>query len=579
MAEEAQIVNRIVVQGIDEAKAQVRSLRQLLNEAKAGYEQARRSANEQGLFQGATQGADELKRVINEIQLQIKRLNTEISQGDFSTREKNLNEELSIRQRLAKLAEQQAAKELADQQRLIEQMASGRERAMTQAANRESQINTAQVARMNSAAEQEKKQMQSLAEQIANYRETSAVRTAAREEQMNSAQVARMNSAAEQEMTTRQQALDYESNVRRQLAKLAEQQAVVDSIGTVGSQASYAKQMSTLSTNIEESYRAFQRGAIGSTEYTAALDKYTKGMSVAKAEQEAFSKSIGTYTSAWDSMRKRVESHASWIMAGGAIATALAIPAETISQLKEADTLLAKIKQNLELAPRYQGNTAGLEEDVKNIENVAGVFSMAYGQNLKDTMEMMQILSRRFKSPEEITYFTNLALTMAKLDFVKPQKAAEDLEATILSMGLNFEQSKRFIDEFSVAVHVARINGTDLLTGLQRSAATFHNMNFNTAEAIAMISTLSTVTAKAGANIGASLNSILINVDFKKAAEALQAYGIQVYNTSGQMRDGVEIWREIATVFNGLDTQHANEFANAMSGGRQTCPSTWKHVA
>ena len=495
MAEEAQIVNRIVVQGIDEAKAQVQSLKQLLNEAKAGYEQARRSANEQGLFQGATQGADKLKQVINEIQLQIKRLNTEISQGDFSVREKALNEELRIRQNIARQADEQAARELAN----------------------------------------------------------------------------------------RQKVLDYESTVRQKLAKVQEQQAAKQSysssIGTTGSQASYAKQMSSLSASIEEQYRAFQRGAIGPAEYAMSLDKYTKGMSVAKAEQEAFSKSIGTYTSSWDTMRKRVESHASWILAGGAIAAALAIPSETISQLKEADTLLAKIKQNLELAPRYQGNTSGLEEDVKNLENVAGVFSMAYGQNLKDTMEMMQILSRRFKSPEEITYFTNLALTMAKLDFVKPQKAAEDLEATILSMGLNFEQSKRFIDEFSVAVHVARINGTDLLTGLQRSAATFHNMNFNTAEAIAMISTLSTVTAKAGANIGASLNSILVNVDFKKAAEALKAYGVAVYDSTGQMRDGVEIWREIATVFNGLDTQHANEFANAMSGGRQTCPSTWKHVA
>ena len=51
MAEEAQIVNRIVVQGIDEAKAQVQSLKQLLNETKTAYEQARRSADQEGLFQ------------------------------------------------------------------------------------------------------------------------------------------------------------------------------------------------------------------------------------------------------------------------------------------------------------------------------------------------------------------------------------------------------------------------------------------------------------------------------------------------------------------------------------------------
>ena len=308
MAEEAQIVNRIVVQGIDEAKAQVQSLKQLLNEAKAGYEQARRSANEQGLFQGATQGADELKRIINDVQLQIKRLNTEISQGDFSTREKALNEELKIRQRISQQAEQQSARELADQQRLIEQMASGRERAMAQAS--------------------------------------------AREAQMNTAQVARINSAAEQEMQARQKVLDYESNVRQKLAQVADKQAVVNSVGTVGSQASYAKQMSTLSANIEEQYRAFKRDSLDPSKsadalakYTKELDKYTKGMSVAKAEQEAFSKSIGTYTGQWERMRARVESHATWIMAGGLIGAAIAIPGAALDSIVRMDKAMAGMNQ------------------------------------------------------------------------------------------------------------------------------------------------------------------------------------------------------------------------------------------
>ena len=308
MSDEAQIVNRIVVQGIDEAKAQVQSLKQLLSEAKAGYEQARRSTNEQGLFQGATKEAGELKRIINEIQLQIKRLNTEISQGDFSTREKALNEELKIRQRIAQQAEQQSARELADQQRLVEQMA--------------------------------------------RARETSMDRTAAREKAMNDAQVARMNSNVEQEIQARQKVLDYESTARQKLAKVqadqATKQALMGSIGTVGSQASYAKQMSTLSANIEEQYRAFKRGSIGSSEYAEALNKYTKGMSVAKAEQESFTKSIGTYTSAWDNMRARVASHASWIFAGGLIGGALAIPAKLVDDIIKMDTAMAGVNQVLD---------------------------------------------------------------------------------------------------------------------------------------------------------------------------------------------------------------------------------------
>lgn len=354
MAEESQIVNRIVVQGIDEAKAQVQSLKQLLSETKTAYEQARRSIDQRGMFQGDIKSADDLKSLVNDIQLQIRKMNTEISQGEYGTREKVLNEELKIRQKLASQASAAQAKELADQQKLIEQMASGRERAMAQAA--------------------------------------------AREAQMNASQVARINANAEQEMLARQKVLDYESTVRQKLAKEQEaqaaKQAFADSIGTVGSQASYAKQMSTLSSNIEEQYRAFKRGAIGSTEYATALDKYTKGMSVAKAEQESFTKSIGTYTSAWDNMRARVASHASWILAGGLIGGALAIPVKVFDDLKNMDTAMAGVNQVMDhTSTAANAASKGISEQAKqqNMLNTESqkflTISAQYGESIDNIIE------------------------------------------------------------------------------------------------------------------------------------------------------------------------------------------------
>lgn len=283
------------------------------------------------------------------------------------------------------------------------------------------------------------------------------------------------------------------------------------------------------------------------------------------------------------SLGQKIRSHFNWILAGSLLAAFAAIPAAVENITRETEVLGLKIKQNLELVEKYQKDHGALANDIKHLSEVAGVFAVGYGANVEDVMEMMQILSRRFKSPEELTYYTNLALVMHKLDFVAPKQAAENLESVILSMGLDFKQARQFIDEFSVAVHTARITGTDLLLALQRSGATFKNMNFNTAESIAMISALSTVVAKSGQNIGVSLNSILTNIDFKKGAAALKAYGIEVYDAinNNEMRQGVEIWRDIARVFNGLDDKKANEFALAMSGGKfrindlKAIVSTW----
>ncbi len=331
---------------------------------------------------------------------------------------------------------------------------------------------------------------------------------------------------------------------------------------------SYGQQLS----NIRKQQELLHQQMISGEKTVGQYKREMNGLSAKYVETEKnlknFNKSIGLSSSAFGTAMNTVRRHMLWVGSGIAIGGLIAIPAIISDITRETEVLSLKIKQNLELSSQYHNNAQGLTNDVQHLTEVAGVFATGYGANVKDVMDMMQVLSRRFKSPEELTYYTNLAMIMHKLDFVEPKKAAEDLEAVILSMGLDFQGARKFIDEFSVAVHTARITGTELLSGIQRSGAVFHNMNFNTAEAIAMISTLSTVTAKAGANIGAALNSIMINVDFKKAAQALKAYSVEVYDSTGKMRDGVEIWRDISKVFNGLNDEKANEFANAMSGGK-----------
>lgn len=175
------------------------------------------------------------------------------------------------------------------------------------------------------------------------------------------------------------------------------------------------------------------------------------------AEQEKYNKAIGNSHGLIDGMGRRIRSHLEWIVSGGLITAFAALPSMIENIARETEVLGQKLKQNLELAERYRDNHHGLEEDVRHLGDVAATFAVGYGANVKDVLQMMQVLSRRFKSPEELTYYTNLAMVMHKLDFVAPTKAAEDLEAVILSMGLDFHGAKRFIDEFSVAVNCCRL--------------------------------------------------------------------------------------------------------------------------
>ena len=199
--------------------------------------------------------------------------------------------------------------------------------------------------------------------------------------------------------------------------------------------ASYSRQLRDVQLKAEQLHQEYVRGGKVMEDYGKRMKVLQEEARVLKTEMKAIPDLMsGTAESSsyLGSFGQKLRSHANWIIAGAAIAATVAIPAKIIEDLRETESLTLKIKQNLELAPQYHGNESGLNTDVKHLYDVAATFAMGYGTNLKDSLEMMQVLSRRFKSPEELTYYTNLAMIMHKLDFVEPKRAAEDLEATIL---------------------------------------------------------------------------------------------------------------------------------------------------
>lgn len=395
-------------------------------------------------------------------------------------------------------------------------------------------------------------------------------RTSELEEQAKQAQYISNLKAQQNADSDRQRIKDEDAARNRRTAQLKDQMSRPAEVGDYGKLVAQIRQVNTEALNLATTMNrtklpadvtAFREKQVLLQNLNSELNRVNQSMGITNNQMNL----MGTFA-------QKMKGHFTWILAGTFLAALGAIPVAIQNIAMETEVMGSKIKQNLELAKQYHGNMQGLDADIKHLTEVASVFSIGYGVNLHDTMEMMQVLSRRFKSPEELTYYTNLAMVLHKLDFVAPKVAAETLESVILSMGLNFKQAKQMVDEFSVAVHSSRIVGTELLTGLTRAGATMKTMNFTTAEAISLIATMSTVTAKAGANIGASLNSVLINTNFKKAQEALNAYNVEVYKVVDghkQMRGGVEIWQDIAKVFNGLaDDDKANEFADRMSGGK-----------
>jgi TP901 family phage tail tape measure protein len=271
---------------------------------------------------------------------------------------------------------------------------------------------------------------------------------------------------------------------------------------------------------------------------------------------------------------KSVRHHLMWMASAAVIGAGFGIPMGISKAIESFDALQTKIMQNMELANQYAGNTERLHSDMNKMGEAAKTMAQGFGISLNEVQEGMQIVTRRFKDADTAIYLTSIALQMSKLDMVDVKQSAKDLEAVMLQFGMGAKDAGKFLNDFSVICHVARISGTDMLMALERSGSAFKAMNMDARAAMAAIAAVSTTTGKSGATIGDSWKSILANMDFKKATAALEAYNIKLYevgaNGAKTMRSGTAVLSEILATYQKLDDEGRRKLATAIAGGRLT---------
>ena len=269
---------------------------------------------------------------------------------------------------------------------------------------------------------------------------------------------------------------------------------------------------------------------------------------------------------------KSLKHHMTWMASAVAIGGIVGLPVIISNATKEFEALNTKIMQNLELADQYRGNHAALTADVQKLGQVAQNYAKGFGMSVNEVQEAMQVISRRFKDVNTATYLTGIALKMSRLDFVDTGKSARDLESVLLQFGMGAKEAGHFLNDFSVLLHTARINGTEMLDALERSGSAFRALNMNVSEAMAAIATLSTATGLTGSTIGMTFKSIATNLDTKKGRQALEALNIKLYeyDDTGKkvVRNGAQVIMELQDAFKNLNEEGQRNLAYLIAGGK-----------
>ncbi len=325
----------------------------------------------------------------------------------------------------------------------------------------------------------------------------------------------------------------------------------------------------------EEQYRAFER----ETEYARAeVAKYEKQLDEAKQKVKEFGEKSDEAAKDVDELGDNTEEagkQAQKASDGGLTAMKVALGSLIADGLRAAGGAAKDFAEDvIETGKVY-------ESSMSNVVAISGATAGELEQ-LKAKAEEMGATTK-FTASEAADAFGYMALAgwkvndmLSGIDGVLDLAAASNMDLATASdivtdyltaFGLSAQDSGHFVDVMTYAM--ANSNTTTAMLGeaYKGCAATASSMRYSLEDTTAVLMTMANAGIK-GSEAGTALNAIMTRLatDTKNCATELGEYGVEIYDTQGEMQSLSSILKGVSGVWKNLNDQQQASMAKAIAG-------------
>jgi TP901 family phage tail tape measure protein len=246
------------------------------------------------------------------------------------------------------------------------------------------------------------------------------------------------------------------------------------------------------------------------------------------------------------------------------------------------------IQQGIEAVKDFAKDTVQLGVDfsssMSNVQALSGATSDQLAELEKTARDLGA--STIFSASDVADAFGYMALAgwdtsqmLSGIDGVLNLAAAADMNLATASdivtdnltaFGLSAQDSGAFVDQMAYAMANSNTNVEQLGEAYQNCASTAHSMGFSVEDTTAALMTMANAGVKGG-EAGTGLSSIMTRLatDTKGCAGELEKYGVEVYDSHGNMNDLSSILNGCAEVWSDLSDEEQANLAKTIAGQNQ----------
>lgn len=222
-------------------------------------------------------------------------------------------------------------------------------------------------------------------------------------------------------------------------------------------------------------------------------------------------------------------------------------------------------------------NTEKKLQDINVLLNLTDKNLAAFGNSLFDiagnTAQSFDIvaeaateLSRQGLGVEETLKRTEAALILTRLSGLDAAASVSALTAAINSFQNSALSATEIVNKLANVDAAFAVSSADLANALSRVGSSADDAGISFDELIALVTTAQQITARGGSVIGNSLKTIFTRLGRGKVQEVLGGLGISATDEQGQVKNQVQLLKELAAVYDTLSATQKNYVAEQVGG-------------
>lgn len=251
------------------------------------------------------------------------------------------------------------------------------------------------------------------------------------------------------------------------------------------------------------------------------------------------------------------------------------LASETLSQLKDAliEAGKAMVQNGMDFTAslsNVQGLSEATADEMEQLEAAAKALGRSTIFSATDVADAFGYMALAGWDTSEMLDGVDGVLNLAAASQMDLAKASDIVTDYLTAFGLSAADSGKFVDQMAYAMSHSNTNTEQLGEAYKNCAATASSMGYTVEDTTAALMTMANAGVKGG-EAGTGLSTIMTRLatNTKDCADELSEYGVEVYNSEGEMNSLSSILNGCAGIWKDLTDEEGANLAKMIAGTSQ----------